>query len=132
MKKEVPEYRCNRCNTDFDTPKLMAVGAKVNCPNCGNDLVLRLTKKIREAEKRFPLTKKEWEEECGFYERESYLVRAIRQHLLTDEQSKTLFWAMLSIEDILNGRYNEEQEKKVHGIYAEWNDKLGWTEFGEK
>lgn len=65
-----------------------------------------------------------------FYE-EHYLVEAIEVHLLTPEQKTQIHQAGLSIEKMLNGRYNShEQGPLVHGIYAAWNEKLGFESFG--
>ena len=63
---------------------------------------------------------------CG----EEYLVQAIEKHLQTEDQRKRLFDARLSVEKILNGRYYGEQEPLVQAIYNEWNQKLGFKEFG--
>lgn len=76
------------------------------------------------------MTKEEWEELCGFYDKEEYLVKAIRKSLLTPEQKKLMDECGLSIEDMLNGRYGEEKEEVIFKIYDEWNEKLGWMEFG--
>jgi hypothetical protein len=56
---------------------------------------------------------------------EEYLVRGIKKYLRTDEHKKLLADADLTIEDCLNGRYDEAQEPIVHRIYADWNKKIG-------
>ncbi len=76
------------------------------------------------------MTKAEWEEECGFHDKEEYLVAAIKRCLRTDEQRQLLYTADLSIEDLLNGRYSIQYSVMVQHIFDEWNKKLGWKEFG--
>lgn len=76
-----------------------------------------------------------WDEVVAFFKaddfcEESYLVDAIKKHLRTEEQRKTLFDLDLSIEDCLNGRYTDQQGKVIHAIYQQWNDKLGFKHFG--
>jgi hypothetical protein len=63
---------------------------------------------------------------------EEYLVEAIKLHLRTPQQKKILDSMDLSIYDILNGRYGDVagQDKKIEKIYQEWNDKLGFKNFG--
>jgi hypothetical protein len=63
---------------------------------------------------------------CG----EQYLVEAIEKHLLTEDQRKRMFDAHLSIEKMLNGRYGISLSPVVQAIYDEWNQKLGFKEFG--
>ena len=65
-----------------------------------------------------------------FYE-EHYLVEAIEKWLLTDEQRQSILDAGLTIEKMLNGRYNGNQKGLVYGIYNEWNNKLGFKAFGD-
>lgn len=64
-----------------------------------------------------------------FYD-EGYLVSAIRKYLLTEEQKNSLNRINLSIEDCLNGRFGENEEKVVLDIFAAWNAKLGFRQFG--
>ena len=61
---------------------------------------------------------------------EEYAVQAIRNHLLTDAQKRQLFDADLSIEDMLNGRFGLSREGLVKDMFADWNEKLGETQFG--
>lgn len=75
-------------------------------------------------------TKASWEEAAGGYQDECYLVAAIRKHLLTEAQREALFVLDLSIEDCLNGRYTPEKALVVDTIYIQWNNRLGWNEFG--
>ena len=70
-----------------------------------------------------------WQNNGEFYE-ESYLVEAIKKYLRTDDHRKTLGELDLSIEDLLNGRYNYKQHKKVDKIFDDWNQKLGFIAFG--
>lgn len=67
--------------------------------------------------------------EGEFFE-EHYQIEAIKKYLRTPEQKQKLDIADLSIEDCLNGRFNSEQEKTVLGVFAEWNNKLGFKCFG--
>jgi hypothetical protein len=71
------------------------------------------------------MTKEEWEAECGFHDKEEYLVSAIKRLLLTDEQRDKMHRL-----DLLNGRYPYEQSENVQRwFYDPWNAKLGWEEF---
>ena len=65
---------------------------------------------------------------CG----EEYLVSAIEKHLLTEQQRKQMFDLRLSIEKILNGRCEgtPENVKFTEDLFAAWNQKLGFKEFG--
>lgn len=76
-----------------------------------------------------------WKEIVSFFEDdnwtgEEYLIQAIKKFLRTEEDRKQLFELDLSIEDILNCRYTQEQEEKVNSIYSRWNEKLGFKCFG--
>jgi len=76
-----------------------------------------------------------WEQVVEFWKtgdccEEHYLVEAIEKHLLTKTQRKQMFDERLSVEKMLNGRYDGKQEPVVFGIYAEWNAKLGFKAFG--
>jgi hypothetical protein len=72
-----------------------------------------------------------WKEDGDFCE-EKYLVEAIKKYLRTEEQRKRLFEVDISIEEMLNGRYQGTARncKVVQGIYDEWNAKLGFKAFG--
>lgn len=63
---------------------------------------------------------------------ECYLVQAIKIHLITPAQKKILFKYDLSIEDTLNGRYGGKkgEEAAVEKMYKQWNEKLGFNNFG--
>jgi hypothetical protein len=88
-------------------------------------------KKIKTAQVQPTWTKERWEETCGYGEDERYLVNAIRNHLLTEEQRQQLFQRNISIEDILNGRVQgEDSEEFSNRLFSDWNAKLGWREFG--
>jgi len=77
------------------------------------------------------MTKEEWEEACGYFDKEEYLVAAIKKHLLTEDQKQILFNMNLSVEDLLNGRYPIGQGELIqHIFYDVWNEKLGWKDFG--
>lgn len=76
------------------------------------------------------MTKEEWEEACGFHDKEEYLVRAIKRHLLTEYQKNVLINHDLSVEDVLNGRWPMDLEDVISIILEEWNQTLGWHEFG--
>lgn len=76
------------------------------------------------------------EEICAYFARgefhvEHYLVEAIEEHLLTEEQRKTMFENKLSIEKMLNGRYGGKEEPVVLSIEKEWNEQLGFKCFGD-
>ena len=77
-----------------------------------------------------------WEEvvefwkDNGEFSEECYLVSAIEKWLLTEDQRKTLFEANISIEKMLNGRYQMQQEGLVRRLYETWNAKLGFQAFG--
>lgn len=66
----------------------------------------------------------------GEFDEEKYLVQAIKLHLRTPEQKAIIDGLDVSIEDMLNGRYNGRQEKQIEAIYQQWNDKLGFRSFG--
>lgn len=68
-------------------------------------------------------------EEQG-WDKEEYLVEAIKKYLRDDEDKKLLFDLDLSIEDCLNGRYGAKEEKQVHSLFVKWNKKLGFQAFG--
>lgn len=75
-------------------------------------------------------TEQKWEEECGFYEEEYYLVNAIKRHLLSKDQRAYLVAKDISIEDILNGRTTQEHESFIDKAFSEWNAILGFRAFG--
>lgn len=72
-------------------------------------------------------TETEWRQMVD--QEEHYLVDAIKDNLRTSEQRNWLAKVDLSIEDLLNGRYNPIFEKEVKEMYKSWNEKLGWKEF---
>jgi len=74
-------------------------------------------------------TKAAWVEAVCFDTGEEYTVAAIKQHLLSEEHRKLLYDRKLSIEDLLNGRVEGDQTI-YETIFADWNTKLGWKEFG--
>jgi hypothetical protein len=65
----------------------------------------------------------------GTFDSEHYLVEAIEKHLQTEQQREKMFLSRLSIEKILNGRYNDYQESIAAAIIIEWNNKLGFQHF---
>lgn len=71
---------------------------------------------------------KEFFREGEFHE-ESYLVAAIKKWLLTPDQAKTLYENKVSVEDLLNGRVENDQ-LDVAAIFAAWNTSLGFHHFG--
>ena len=74
------------------------------------------------------MTQKEWDDiTC---QNQDQLVRAIRSHLLTEEQHIQMLLRELSIEDILNGRFRDSDEEFVNRLFEEWNAELGWKGFG--
>lgn len=75
-------------------------------------------------------TNESWEEACCGYQDECYIVAAIRKHLLTEAQREAMFVLDVSIEDCLNGRYTMEKSMVIDTIYKQWNERLGWREFG--
>ena len=72
-----------------------------------------------------------FENQSWEFAEEEYLVRAIRKQLLTPEQKQAMSSADLTIEDMLNGRVNEQQEELVDSIFQEWNVFLGMDYFGQ-
>lgn len=72
-------------------------------------------------------TKAIWEEACCNYE-EEYLVAAIKKYLRTPEQKALIEAKDSSIEDMLNGRV--ENDDWTDGMFQAWNAALGWKEFG--
>ena len=67
----------------------------------------------------------------GEFYQTRYLVAAIKKWLRTPEQKKVLDDLDLSIEEMLNGSYTEDQSAAVGTIYDAWNQKLGFRAFGE-
>ena len=67
----------------------------------------------------------------GEFHEEHYLVEAIEKHLLTEEHRKLMFVNKLTIEKILNGRweYTVAKARVVNRICAAWNSKLGFEYF---
>lgn len=63
-----------------------------------------------------------------FYE-EGFLVAAIKRHLRTDEDKAELAALDVSIEEVLNGRYQFRDSEKIAAILIKWNAKLGCTYF---
>lgn len=85
--------------------------------------------KIKTAQRMW--TKDMWEETCGFYDSEQYVVSAIRQHLLSEEHRQEMFNRNVTISDVLNGRVEGEDAEEFTGrLFADWNAKLGWHQFG--
>lgn len=64
-----------------------------------------------------------------FYE-EHYSVDAIKRHLMDNDDIVTLSNANISVEDLLNGRFNGAQEPIIERIMDKWNQKLGHRYFG--
>lgn len=55
----------------------------------------------------------------------------IKRYLLTEEQRVRLFHRDVSIEDLLNGRVeNDPDASFVSEFFADWNAKLGYGAFG--
>ena len=71
------------------------------------------------------MTRQQWQELTD--QDECYLVNAIKRHLLTPEQREFIHAKDSSIEDMLNGRVENDDWSDV--IFADWNAKLGWKEF---
>lgn len=63
---------------------------------------------------------------------EEHTVYIIKHRLRTPEQKTWLDAQDLSIEDLLNGRYNAEQEPIIFKMYADWNAKIGEFTFGHR
>ena len=61
---------------------------------------------------------------------ESEVVKIIRKYLLSMDEKTKLFRMDLSIEDCLNGRYGEKEEKDVYEMYDNWNKLCGKKMFG--
>lgn len=64
----------------------------------------------------------------GFYE-EYELVMFIMEYLVNAEQNVWMFEQHLQIADLLNGRFNGEQEPTIEAIFNDWNLKLGTVLF---
>jgi hypothetical protein len=72
-------------------------------------------------------------EECHNFlnaDSEADQVRFIKAHLRTSDQKDWLDKQDLSIEDVMNGRFNEHQEGYIQKMHEEWNLKLGRKIFG--
>lgn len=87
--------------------------------------------KIRFVKSQTAWTKARWKEATGYGENEAYLVLAIKQHLLTEDQKRALFDRNVSIEDVLNGRVENDPDGSFeNSLFSSWNATLGWREFG--
>lgn len=75
-----------------------------------------------------PMTKEQWESMSG--DSEESLVRAIKHYLLSEQDTAFLTMNSLSIEDALNGRWNETHETGINLMFARWNARLGFKAFG--
>jgi hypothetical protein len=62
---------------------------------------------------------------------EEYTVSTIRRYLLTEPQRLWLFEQNVSIEDLLNGRFDGHLESEVGAMFRDWNAKLGSKHFLE-
>lgn len=76
-----------------------------------------------------------WEEVQKFFLEgefgdEPYLVKAIKIHLLTENQKKIFVKHDITIEDALNGRNGGKSVDAVYKIFNKWNEKLGFHDFG--
>ena len=73
-------------------------------------------------------------EEMGHFtnaDNEAESVQAIKTHLLTEQERKKLYDANLSIEDVLNGRFDESHSGLIEEeLFPAWNEKLGYRHFG--
>lgn len=71
------------------------------------------------------------EEEFFLWENadEEHFIELIKKFLRTASQRAMLEAMDLTIADLLNGRFNGEQEKSVLEIFADWNSKLGKDHF---
>ena len=79
-----------------------------------------------------PVSDDEWKaffcDRCC-HEEERWLIVGIKKYLRTQEQREQLASMDLSLEDLLNGRYNGNQGRQVRQIFAAWNEKLGFQAF---
>ena len=66
----------------------------------------------------------------GEFDEETYLVEAIKKYLRTEAQRQQLFAFDMSIEDMLNGRFQSDCEFFVETTFREWNQRLGFKKFG--
>ncbi len=66
----------------------------------------------------------------GLLDKEENTVELIKKYLQTEQDRKAMYDEDMSIYDMLNGRYNEEQEIVVLEIFERWNQKLGTKTFG--
>jgi len=62
---------------------------------------------------------------------EKYLVRFIRDYLLTDEQKQRLAALNLDVADLCNGRFPITHSAEIHSWFAGWNRSLGQRYFLE-
>ena len=65
------------------------------------------------------------------FDKEEYLVAAIKRYLRTPEQKAMLDARDISIEDVLNGRIvGADQDDIYNTLFEDWNAKLGFRGFG--
>ena len=73
-----------------------------------------------------------WREESNWEHEECYLVAAIKKHLRTPEHREVMYKFDFSIEDMLNGRVEEDSDDIVEArdkIFDDWNKTLGFDFF---
>jgi len=65
------------------------------------------------------------------FDKEEYLVAAIKRYLRTPEQKAILDARDISIEDVLNGRIEGADQDDIYNmLFNDWNAKLGFRGFG--
>ncbi len=66
------------------------------------------------------------------FDKEEYLVAAIKRYLYTSEQKQLLDARNISIEDVLNGRIEGADQDSIYNmLFDDWNAKLGFQGFGD-
>lgn len=63
-----------------------------------------------------------WEEwrSCNFW----------RDRIMTPEEKAVLSSFNLTLEDVCNGRFGSEAEPSIEGLFAAWNERIGYHYWG--
>ena len=54
----------------------------------------------------------------------------MRNKVITPSEKAVMSEMNLTLEDIVNGRYNEDQEFRIDKLFDAWNDRLGYHLYG--
>lgn len=77
-------------------------------------------------------TRDTWDEAIEYGNSEAAYETAVYENLLTEDQENFLTSIGLTLDDVFNGRYdaNDSDNEPILDMFYDWNQKLGWQEFG--